>query len=184
MRILARLLLWTLVLAVAVVAVGIIAVVSIDPDDYKGWIASKFHERTGRTLSLDGDVAVTLYPWLGLEVNEAGMGNAPGFGDAPFLHVDHAKVRVKLLPLLRSRYEVDTVHVRGAVINLARDEQGVSNWDDLVGGGRTEDRRRGGDRGCAGARRTGPAPVRNRSRRRRGGRRQDHLGGPAGRGAP
>ena len=147
MRILARLLLWTLVLAVAVVAAGIIAVVSIDPDDYKGWIASKFHERTGRTLSLDGDVAVTLYPWLGLEVNEAGMGNAPGFGDAPFLHVDHAKVRVKLLPLLRSRYEVDTVHVRGAVINLARDEQGVSNWDDLVGGDapKTEDEAGTGD---------------------------------------
>ena len=147
MRILARLLLWTLVLAVAVVAAGIIAVVSIDPDDYKGWIASEFHERTGRTLSLDGDVAVTLYPWLGLEVNEAGMGNAPGFGDAPFLHVDHAKVRVKLLPLLRSRYEVDTVHVRGAVINLARDEQGVSNWDDLVGGDapKTEDEAGTGD---------------------------------------
>ncbi len=147
MRILARLLLWTLVLAVAVVAAGIIAVVSIDPDDYKGWIASKFHERTGRTLSLDGDVAVTLYPWLGLEVNEAGMGNAPGFGDVPFLHVDHAKVRVKLLPLLRSRYEVDTVHVRGAVINLARDEQGVSNWDDLVGGDapKTEDEAETGD---------------------------------------
>ena len=147
MRILARLLLWTLVLAVAVVAAGIIAVVLIDPDDYKGWIASKFHERTGRTLSLDGDVAVTLYPWLGLEVNEAGMGNAPGFGDAPFLQVDHAKVRVKLLPLLRGRYEVDTVHVRGAVINLARDEQGVSNWDDLVGGDapKTEDEAGTGD---------------------------------------
>lgn len=133
MKTLARLLLWTLVLAVVVVAAGIIAVVSIDPNNHKDRIASEFHERTGRTLSLDGDVAITLYPWLGLEVNGVGMGNAPGFGDAPFLHVDYAKVRVKSLPLLRGRYEVDTVQVRGAAVHLARNEQGVSNWDDLVG---------------------------------------------------
>ena len=153
MRILTRLLLWTPALTVAVVAGGIMALVSIDPDSYKGWMASKFHERTGRTLSLDGDVAVTLYPWLGLEVNEAGIGNAPGFGDAPFLRVDYAKVRVKLLPLLRSRYEVDTVQVRGAVVNLARDEQGVSNWADLVGGdaSKTEDAPGTGDAPEAGA---------------------------------
>lgn len=146
-RLLAKLLLWTLGLAVVVVAAGIIAVVSIDPNDHKDWIASEFHERTGRTLSLDGDVAVTLYPWLGLEVNGVGLGNAPGFGDAPFLRVDYARVRVKLLPLLRLRYEVDTVHVRGAVINLARDEQGVSNWDDLVRGdeSKIEDEPEAGD---------------------------------------
>ena len=147
MRLLAKLFLWTLGLAVVVVAAGVIAVVSIDPNDHKDWIASEFRERTGRTLSLDGDVAVTLYPWLGLEVNGAGMGNAPGFGDAPFLRVDYAKVRVKLLPLLRKRYEVDTVQVRGAVINLARDEQGVSNWDDLVRGdeSKIEDEPEAGD---------------------------------------
>ena len=153
MRMLARLLLWTFVLLVAVVAAGIVAAVSIDPNDYKGWVASKFHERTGRTLSLDGDVALTLYPWLGLEVNEAGMGNAPGFGDAPFLRVDYARVRVKLLPLLRGRYEVDTVQARGAVVHLARNEQGVSNWDDLTGGGasKPEDEAGTGDAPRAGA---------------------------------
>ena len=134
MRTLARLLLWTLALAVVVVAAGVAAVLSIDPNDHKDWIASEFHERTGRTLSLDGDLTVTLYPWLGLEADGVAMGNAPGFGDAPFLRVDYAKVRVKLLPLLRQRYEVDTVRIRGAVVNLARDEQGASNWDDLVRG--------------------------------------------------
>ena len=124
MRTLARLLLWTLVLAVVVVAAGVAAVLSIDPNDHKDWIASEFHERTGRTLSLDGDVTVTLYPWLGLEADGVAMGNAPGFGDAPFLRVDYAKVRVKLLPLLRQRYEVDTVRIRGAVVNLAQGRAG------------------------------------------------------------
>ena len=108
----------------AAAAVGAVAVLAIDPNRHKGWIASRFEAATGRPLSIDGDVAVSLYPWLGLEVNGVGVGNAKGFGDAPLLYVEHARLRVKLLPLLHGRYEVDVVNVRNAVVHLERDAHG------------------------------------------------------------
>lgn len=132
MRRVARLLLWLAALLLAVAAAGIVAIVSIDPNQHKDWIAAKVLERTGRALSLEGDIAIGWYPWLELEVHELSLGNAPGFGDGVFLHADYARVRVKTLPLLRNKYEIDTAQARGARVNLARNEQGVANWEDLA----------------------------------------------------
>lgn len=123
---------WLAALLLAVAAAGIVAIVSIDPNQHKDWIAAKVLERTGRALSLEGDIAIGWYPWLELEVNELSLGNAPGFGDGVFLHADYARVRVKTLPLLRNKYEIDTAQARGARVNLARNEQGVANWEDLA----------------------------------------------------
>lgn len=122
---------WLAALLLAVAAAGIVAIVSIDPNQHKDWIAAKVLERTGRALSLKGDIAIGWYPWLELEVNELSLGNAPGFGDGVFLHADYARVRVKTLPLLRNKYEIDTAQARCARVNLARNEQGVANWEDL-----------------------------------------------------
>ena len=132
MRRVARLLLWLAALLIAATAAGIVALVSIDPNQHKDWIAAKVLERTGRALSLEGDIAISLHPWLGLEVNGVNLGHAPGFGDGVFLHADYARLRVKTLPLLRDKYEIDTAQARGAALNLARNEQGVGNWEDLV----------------------------------------------------
>lgn len=123
---------WLAALLLAAVAAGIVAVVSIDPNQHKDWVAARVLERTGRALSLEGDIAIGLHPWLALEVNGVSLGHAPGFGDGVFLHADYARLRVKTLPLLRNRYEIDTAQARGATLNLARNEQGVGNWEDLV----------------------------------------------------
>lgn len=122
---------------VAVIGVGFF-IATLDPNDHKDWIIGKVQEQTGRKLSLDGDIRLALYPWIDLEVNGLTLANAPGFGAAPFLHVDHLNVRVKTIPLLREKYEVDTVKVTGALVNLARNKDGVSNWADLVKPGAEE----------------------------------------------
>ena len=64
-----------------------------------------------------------------MEAANVSIANAEVFGAEPFAYLDYVKLRVKLLPLLREEYEVDTVAVRGAVINLVRNEQGIANWD-------------------------------------------------------
>ncbi len=120
-------------LIVAVVA-AVIIVATLDPNEHKDWLTGKAHEATGRELQLNGDIALTYYPWLGVEANDVIMGNAAGFGDAPFFKADHLKLRIKLMPLLKDEYEIDTVSIHGAEINLAKNAEGVSNWDDLVSG--------------------------------------------------
>ena len=131
MKKLIKLLFWLVGLAVIVIAAAVFLVTTIDPNEHKDWIADKFHEETGRSISLDGPVALTLYPWLGLEASGVSITNTGEFGAGPFANLDYIKLRIKSLPLLRAEYEVDTIDVRGADINLVRNEQGIANWDEV-----------------------------------------------------
>ncbi|MBL1141959.1 MAG: AsmA family protein [Proteobacteria bacterium] len=115
-----------------VIAAIVITLIYINPNDYKGSIAEKLKEETGRDIRIDGDINLSYYPWLGLDVEGITVSNAKGFGDKPFLQTKTIKARVKLLPLLRKELEMDTLVLHGATVNLARNEKGVSNWDDLI----------------------------------------------------
>ena len=81
-------------LSVLVVAIGLLVVLAVallfivDPNDYKGQIASKVEEQTGRTLSIEGDMALSVFPWLGLEIGRTQLSNAEGFGDEPMARMD------------------------------------------------------------------------------------------------
>jgi uncharacterized protein involved in outer membrane biogenesis len=125
-------------LLVILIAV-IITLATLDPNDHKDWISEQALEETGRSLSFDGDIDVSYYPWLGLELNNFTVGNATGFGDAPFLKAEYIKLRVKLMPMLKDRYEIDTVSIRGVEMNLAKNKEGLTNWDDLVGEEKADD---------------------------------------------
>jgi len=118
-------------LLLGVVVLG--AVLYFDPNDHKDRIIAKVEEETGRQLKLEGDIKLSYYPWLGFEVGGVTLGNAQGFGDAPFFHADVMAMRIKTLPLLKKQYELDTLRLYGVEVNLAKNKEGVSNWDDLVG---------------------------------------------------
>lgn len=108
-------------------------ILTLDPNDHKPWIADKFRTETGRELILGGEIGLTLYPWLSLILNDVQIGNAEGFGNEPMFAADNAVVRVKLIPLLRQHYEIDTVKLNGARLNLAVNADGRNNWSDLAG---------------------------------------------------
>jgi len=117
-----------------IIAIGAIAITLayLDPNDYKDTIASKVKDETGRDLRIDGNIGLTFYPWLGLDVEGVSLSNAKGFGEAPFLQTKTIKVRAKLMPLMRKELEMDTLILHGASINLAKNVDGVTNWDDMI----------------------------------------------------
>ena len=117
-----------------IIAIGAVAItlVYLDPNDYKDTIASKVKAETGRDLRIDGNIGLTFYPWLGLDVEGVSLSNAKGFGETPFLQTKTIKVRAKLMPLLRKELEMDTLVLHGATINLAKNADGVTNWDDMI----------------------------------------------------
>ena len=115
------------------VAVLVAAVLLIDPNQYKDQIAGTVEKHTGRTLQIQGDLELSVFPWIGVQTGPLELGNAPGFGPEPFLQVKAAEIRVKLLPLLTRRVEVKRVVLDGVVVNLARDRKGRTNWEDLAG---------------------------------------------------
>jgi AsmA protein len=120
-----------LALGAAVVVAGAVYVLNFDPNENKALISSKFKEATGRDLGLTGDIGLTIFPWLGLTLNDVSISNAAGFGSDPMLHAEQAAVRIKLLPLLSSEYEIDTIRLNGVQLRLEVAGNGTNNWSDL-----------------------------------------------------
>jgi AsmA protein len=125
-----------LIVLVAVVAIALPFVV--DPNDYKDEIMTTVRDKTGRTLEIDGDISLSVFPWLGLDIGATRFGNAAGFSDPWMASMDTVQVRVKLLPLLKKQLEVDTVKLSGMQLSLAKDKSGKTNWDDLTAAAESE----------------------------------------------
>jgi len=133
MKALFKLFLFLITLTVVVIIGAAIAVpMYFDPNDHKDKIADYVKEKTGRELKIAGDIGLSVFPWLGVDLGAVELGNAPGFGDRPFASAGKLQVRVKLLPLLKKQVEVSTVTLHGVNLNLVRDKQGNTNWNDLV----------------------------------------------------
>ena len=104
----------------------------VDPNDYKDVVASAVKEKTGRELELEGDLDLSVFPWLALELGPARLGNPEGFGPGHFVAIKKADVGVRLFPLLRGRLEVRRLKLEGLQLNLVKNAQGRSNWQDLT----------------------------------------------------
>ena len=122
-------------LVVLVVVAAVVLPLVIDPNEYKPAIVAEVKKQTGRDLRIDGDIELSVFPWIGVELGKTTLSNAPGFSAPVFAATDQVAVRVKLLPLLSKRVEVGTVTIHGLDLNLARDASGRTNWDDLVAAG-------------------------------------------------
>jgi AsmA protein len=105
----------------------------VNPNEYKGRIEKMVKGSTGRELALPGAIKLSVFPWIALELGPASLGNPPGFGDQPFAAVQHASVRVKVLPLLRKQLEIGRIEIEGLDLRLKRDAQGKGNWAGLGG---------------------------------------------------
>jgi AsmA protein len=117
-------------LLIVLVAVGALLVPRVlSPNDFKDEITARVEAATGRQLTIAGDIGLSVFPWLGLELNQASLANPPGFGGEPFARVDRMKIRARLLPLLERRLEVDRVELDGLRLHLVRDAEGRANWE-------------------------------------------------------
>jgi AsmA protein len=120
----------SLAILVAVIIGGIF--LFVDPNEYKGEIATAVQEATGRQLTIAGDIKLSIYPWLGLSLGATQLSNAKGFGDSPFASVETVEIKVKLLPLFQQRLEMQKIRLHGLRANLAKNKEGRNNWDDLT----------------------------------------------------
>jgi AsmA protein len=116
-----------LLLVVAIIAIPMV----LDPNDYREQIQTAVKENTGRDLSINGDLKLSVFPWIGIGINEVSLSNAKGFKAEYFAQIKKADIKVKLLPLLSKQVEVSTIVLSGMQLNLAKNKQGTTNWDDL-----------------------------------------------------
>ncbi|NPA72077.1 MAG: AsmA family protein, partial [Gammaproteobacteria bacterium] len=118
------------VVAITVIAIGVL-VATVDPNDYRDEITDLVKEETGRDLEIDS-LSLSLFPQIGLNLENTTLSNAEGFSDQPFIQIDKIQLGAAILPLLSQSLEIDTLTLHGLALTLEKNAEGVSNWDDLV----------------------------------------------------
>ena len=113
---------WLSIILLTIVGLFIALIIAlpflIDPNDFKNEIAARVQQHTGRVLTIDGDIQLSVFPWLGLQLGKTQLSNAPGFGQQPMLQLENIKLGVKLLPLLRQELQTDETTLNGLQVNF------------------------------------------------------------------
>ena len=121
--------------ALIIVAVLIIAL-TFDPNQYKPQIIQQVKDKTGRTLAIDGDIKLKLFPRIGAQVGKITLSERNS--EKNFAGVENAQVYVALMPLISKRVVVDEVHLDGLTAHLVKNRDGSTNFSDLAGGEESE----------------------------------------------
>lgn len=117
---------------VLIIAAAIIIPLVVDLNDYKSEIEVAVEKQTGRHLKIEGDLDLSVFPWLGVSTGKIQLSNPLGFAASPFAVIGEADIKVKLVPLLSKKIEVSTIVLKGLALNLEKNKQGINNWDDLT----------------------------------------------------
>ena len=117
----------------ALVITGLlIAPMFIDIKAYRPNIEKYVSDATGCTFTLGEDLQLSLFPWISIATDNVHLGNPPGFKEKYLLSVESFEVRIKLMPLVLSRFKdirVQPFILEGARIILETNKDGTSNWE-------------------------------------------------------
>jgi len=117
------------VLLLLSVATLVVAAYAIDLDAYKDDIQTGFRAATGHELVIVGDLGVTLFPELVLEIGQVAVPGAPDSSGQALAEIDLVRLYPRWAPLLAGRLELARVRVEGLRLHLIRDGQERANWD-------------------------------------------------------
>jgi AsmA family protein len=116
-------------LLMLLVIVAAIAIHTVDINDFVGPIQARVKEATGRDLTIRGGISLKLSLEPKLVIEDVSLGNAP-WGKAPqMLTAKRIEAQMRLLPLLRRRFEIDRFKLIEPTITLETDGAGKGNWD-------------------------------------------------------
>lgn len=127
-----------LTLALLIVIAIVVIPQVVDPNDYREKITSVVKTQTGRDLKLDGDLKISVFPWLGVRTQQLSFSQPSEIG-GEMVTVKTAQLRLKLLPLISSRVEIDTVVLEGPKLRIITLANGISSFSGLGEGGEGSD---------------------------------------------
>lgn len=116
-------------LAIFALVGGAIFLLTFNPNSYKQKLADVVYQKYQRTLKIDGELELSLFPRIGLSVQ--GLSISDRHSDDIFASLESARFAVALWPLMSNRLVVDHVAVTGFKAWIVREEDGSFNFDDL-----------------------------------------------------
>jgi AsmA-like protein len=120
------------VAAVVVLAIAFLAAVPylVDTPRIQAVIASSATQALGRPVKFSA-VSLSVLPWPSVVLENLEVAEDPAFGTAPFLRLNRAQVRLRLLPLLLLRVELGDFVLQEPAIALIKRADGRWNISSL-----------------------------------------------------
>jgi uncharacterized protein involved in outer membrane biogenesis len=115
-------------LVVVIVGGAVIAVKSIDFNQYRSIIADQVKLATGRDLKIAGDLDVGISLTPTVSVNDVSFSNASWGSRPEMVTVKRFEGQLELLPLISGDIRVKRIVLKGADILLETDAKGQGNW--------------------------------------------------------
>ncbi len=100
----------------------------VDWNQYKPELQAYGERLTGRSVRIDGPVAVRLFPWPRLVAQDVQLGEMPGATPEVFADVESVSVRVSLNGLFSGKLFVDEIELVRPYADLKRAADGNVNW--------------------------------------------------------
>ena len=126
---------WLLGLVFTLALLVLLAVLIIpkvfDPNDYRDEIVQLAKAKTNRDLRLDGDLSVSVFPWLGVKTQGLSFSQPEKIG-GDMVSVDTAQLRIKLIPLLSKKVEIDTIVLDQPQLRLVTLKDGSDSFTGLL----------------------------------------------------
>lgn len=121
------------VLAMLLLAAALIVPRVFNPNDYRDDLAALVKQKTGRELTLGGNLSVSVFPWLGVRAYDVSFSQPVGLGKGNMLQVGEVDLKVKVLPLFKKQVEVATVVLKQPTIHIITSKEGITSLDGLNG---------------------------------------------------
>lgn len=106
-------------------------VATFDANNYKPQIIEQVEKATGRTFTIGGDINLSIFPWIGLKVEDVALGNEKGFKAKQFAAIKQLDVKINVLPLLKKEVEINTIRLHGLNVSLEVAKNKSNNWSGL-----------------------------------------------------
>ena len=124
---------WILIFIALLLLALVVFVATFDANNYKPQIIEQVESATGRDFTIGGEINLSVFPWVGLKVDDVTLGNEKGFDSAQFASIKQLDIRVNVLPLLSKKVEVNTIRLHGLDVSLEVSADKSNNWSSLSG---------------------------------------------------
>ncbi|MEZ5934375.1 MAG: AsmA family protein [Alphaproteobacteria bacterium] len=122
------------VLLVLLVGAVIAAPFLVPAETIKSQLTAQVESATGRKLAVDGDLGLSVFPNLAVDMSGVRFAGAAGSEVTDMVSLKELQVELKVLPLLSGAVEVDQFVLVEPVIHLEVDAGGKANWELETGG--------------------------------------------------
>ncbi len=107
----------------------------VNTDTFRQQIAQQVKQHTGQTLTIQGDLKLSVFPWLGIHTGEITLSQPTDLisdiNTDKLLQISSVDIGVKLLPLLQKKLEVSRIELNQPKLHYIITKDGKSSLDGI-----------------------------------------------------